>query len=79
MNNKTLIKLEFDKIISMLENEASSFRGKQLCRRLKPVTDLTKIDLLQEQTRLPLLQGSLKNGADFFRRRSSCGRISQTT
>ena len=50
MNNKTLIKLEFDKIISMLENEASSFHGKQLCRRLKPVTDLTKIDLLQEQT-----------------------------
>lgn len=50
MNNKTLIKLEFDKIISMLENEASSFCGKQLCRRLKPVTDLTKIDLLQEQT-----------------------------
>ena len=50
MNNKTLIKLEFDKIISMLENEARSFRGKQLCRRLKPVTDLTKIDLLQEQT-----------------------------
>ena len=50
MNNKTLIKLEFDKIISMLENEASSFRGKQFCRRLKPVTDLTKIDLLQEQT-----------------------------
>ena len=50
MHNKTLIKLEFDKIISMLENEASSFRGKQLCRRLKPVTDLTKIDLLQEQT-----------------------------
>ncbi len=50
MNNKTLIKLEFDNIISMLENEASSFRGKQLCRRLKPVTDLTKIDLLQEQT-----------------------------
>lgn len=50
MNDKTLIKLEFDKIISMLENEASSFRGKQLCRRLKPVTDLTKIDLLQEQT-----------------------------
>ena len=50
MNNKTLIKHEFDKIIYMLENEASSFRGKQLCRRLKPVTDLTKIDLLQEQT-----------------------------
>ena len=35
MNNKTLIKLEFDKIISMLENEASSFRGKQLTRIIK--------------------------------------------
>lgn len=50
MNNKTLQKLEFDKIISSLENEAGSFRGKQLCRRLKPMTDLGKIDLLQEQT-----------------------------
>ena len=50
MNNKTLVKLEFDKIIAILENEASSFRGKQLCQRLKPMTDLTKIDLLQEQT-----------------------------
>lgn len=50
MNNKTLQKLEFDKIISSLENEAGSFRGKQLCRRLKPMTDSGKIDLLQEQT-----------------------------
>ena len=50
MNNKTLQKLEFDKIISSLENEAGSFRGKQLCRRLKPMTDLGKIDLLQKQT-----------------------------
>ncbi|WP_178006707.1 endonuclease MutS2 [Mediterraneibacter sp.] len=50
MNNKTLQKLEFDKIISSLENEAGSFRGKQLCRRLKPMTDPGKIDLLQEQT-----------------------------
>ena len=65
MNNKTLIKLEFDKIISMLENEASSFRGKQLCRRLKPVTDLTKIDLLQEQTAAAFTR-IIKKGRSFF-------------
>ena len=50
MNQKTLTKLEFDKIITLLEEEAGSFRGRQLCRRLKPMTDLGKIDTFQEQT-----------------------------
>ncbi len=50
MNQKTLSKLEFDKISARLEEEASSFRGRQLCRRLKPMTDLNKIDTYQEQT-----------------------------
>lgn len=50
MNQKTLTKLEFDKIISLLEEEAGSFRGRQLCRRLKPMTDLEKINTFQEQT-----------------------------
>ena len=50
MNQKTLTKLEFDKIISRLEEEAGSFRGRQLCRRLKPMTDLEKINTFQEQT-----------------------------
>lgn len=50
MNQKTLTKLEFDKIIFLLEEEASSFRGRQLCRRLKPMTDLEKINTYQEQT-----------------------------
>lgn len=50
MNQKTLTKLEFDKIISILEEEAGSFRGRQLCRRLKPMTDLEKINTFQEQT-----------------------------
>lgn len=50
MNQKTLAKLEFDKIIALLEQEAGSFRGRQLCRRLKPMTNLTKIDTFQEQT-----------------------------
>lgn len=50
MNQKTLTKLEYHKIIAMLEEQASSFRGKQLCRRLKPMTDLERIDTAQEQT-----------------------------
>lgn len=50
MNQKTLIKLEYDKIISRLEEEAGSFRGRQLCRRLKPMTDLDRINTFQEQT-----------------------------
>ena len=50
MNQKTLTKLEFDKIISLLEEEAGSFRGRQLCRRLKPMTSLEKINTFQEQT-----------------------------
>ena len=43
MNQKTLAKLEFDKITARLEEEAGSFRGRQLCRRLKPMTDPEKI------------------------------------
>ena len=50
MNQKTLTKLEYDKIIGLLEEEASSFRGRQLCRKLKPMTDLNKINTFQEQT-----------------------------
>ncbi|HJD48488.1 MAG TPA: endonuclease MutS2 [Candidatus Mediterraneibacter norfolkensis] len=50
MNQKTLAKLEYDKIAALLEEEASSFRGRQLCRRIKPLTDINKINTLQEQT-----------------------------
>lgn len=50
MNQKTLSKLEYDKIAALLEEEASSFRGRQLCRRIKPLTDINKINTLQEQT-----------------------------
>lgn len=50
MNQKTLFKLEYDKIIALLEKEATSFRGGQLCRRLKPMTDINKINTFQEQT-----------------------------
>lgn len=50
MNQKTLNKLEFDKIISLLEEQASSTRGCQLCRKLKPTADLEQINTWQEQT-----------------------------
>ena len=50
MNQKTLFKLEYDKIIALLEKEATSFRGGQLCRRLKPMTDINIINTFQEQT-----------------------------
>lgn len=50
MNQKTLTKLEYDKITALLEEQATSFRGKQLCRRLKPMTDLERINTAQEQT-----------------------------
>lgn len=50
MNQKTLYKLEFDKIISLLEEQASSMRGKQLCHKTKPMTDLERINTCQEQT-----------------------------
>ena len=50
MNQKTLTKLEYNKILALLEEQASSFRGRQLCRRLKPMTDLDKINTYQDQT-----------------------------
>ena len=50
MNQKTLTKLEYHKIIAMLEEQTSSFRGRQLCRKLKPMTNLDKINTSQEQT-----------------------------
>ena len=50
MNNKTLKKLEYDKIIDLLEALASSPGGKFLCKRLTPMTDINQIELAQEQT-----------------------------
>lgn len=50
MNKKTLAKLEYDKIIDLLAECASSFGGKDRCRKLKPKTDITEIETAQEQT-----------------------------
>lgn len=50
MNKKTLAKLEYNKIIELLTDHSSSFSGKELCRRLKPMTSLTDIQVAQEET-----------------------------
>lgn len=50
MEQKTLNKLEFSKIIDMLINHASSVGGKQRCQHLKPMTNLQDIETAQEQT-----------------------------
>ena len=50
MNKKTLTKLEYNKIIELLTDHASSFSGKELCRRLKPMTSLADIQIAQEET-----------------------------
>lgn len=50
MNSKTLRKLEYSKIISLLADHASSESGKQLCRSLLPQTELSAIEQMQEET-----------------------------
>jgi len=50
MNQKTLVKLEYNRIIELLENQASSESGKMRCRNLKPMIDLEEINTSQEQT-----------------------------
>lgn len=50
MNKKTLAKLEYNKIIEQLIEHASSFSGKELCRRLKPMTDISAIRSAQDET-----------------------------
>ncbi len=50
MNKKTLTKLEFNKITELLIEEAASPGGKRKCRNLKPSTDLTLIENMQEET-----------------------------
>ena len=50
MNQKTLVKLEYNKIIDLLVNEASSESGKIRCHNIKPMIDLEGINTAQEQT-----------------------------
>lgn len=51
MNEKALKTLEYNKIIDLLTEQATSQAGAELCRKLKPVTELSAIQLAQEQTK----------------------------
>ena len=50
MNEKTQVKLEYNKIIELLTNEASSEAGKMKCQTLSPMIHLEEINIAQEQT-----------------------------
>lgn len=51
MNDKVLKTLEYNKIIDLLTEYASSDEAKDRCRHLRPSTDLAEINLLQQQTK----------------------------
>ena len=50
MNKKALRVLEYNKIIDLLVNNAYSEMGKELCRKLEPMTDLSEIKDAQRDT-----------------------------
>lgn len=50
MNEKALRTLEYDKIVALLVERASSAPGKALCRAIAPLTDIAQIETLQEET-----------------------------
>lgn len=63
MNEKALRILEYNKIINLLIDKATSEPGKALCRNLLPMTDIKEIETAQQQT------------ADAFTRLIKGGRI----
>ena len=65
MNEKTLYKLEYDKIIDLLTEKASSFGGRSRCRRLMPMTSIEKIEAAQQETEAAF-QRIVKKGRPSF-------------
>jgi DNA mismatch repair protein MutS2 len=63
LNSKALRILEYDKIINMLVDKATSEPGKELCKKLAPMTKINEIETAQIQT------------ADAFSRLIKGGRI----
>ena len=68
MNAKVLRVLEYDKVIRMLEAKATSDPGRELCRSLEPMTDLSQIEKAQTETAGALTRifqkGSLNFGSN---------------
>lgn len=59
---KSLHKLELDKVLTLLADQACSPAGKEQCLKIEPLTDADEIRLLQKQTsaacRMITLKGS---------------------
>lgn len=51
MNEKVLKTLEYNKIIDLLTEYATSESGRELCQKLTPMTDLVSIETAQKQTK----------------------------
>lgn len=72
MNQKVLLKLEYNKIIDMLTEKADSEPGKRLCRELLPSTGLEEIRKSQTQT-ADALSRLFKVGSTSFGSNSDLG------
>ncbi len=65
MNQKSLKKLEFDKIIHILTDHAASAGAKEMCRSLLPSDSLAEIERLQTETSDALQRIYRKGGLSF--------------
>ena len=66
MNQKTFRILEFDKIIHLLTEQATSASGKERCKQLKPMTDLSDILHAQQETADALTRIYQKGNLSFY-------------
>ncbi|MCI5900912.1 MAG: endonuclease MutS2 [Blautia sp.] len=65
MNQKAYKALEYSKIIQLLTEKASSSMGKELCRNLLPLTDVSEIRYMQTQTKDALTRMFQKGSVSF--------------
>ena len=65
MNAKILKTLEFDKVLSLLSEEAGSAPGRERCLNLKPMTNPAEIEKLGVQTEDALQRAFQENPPDF--------------
>lgn len=65
MNKRSLRILEYNKILTMLTEYATSPMAKKRCDRLKPQRDISTINVLQEETRDALLRLNRQGNVSF--------------
>ena len=65
MNEKALRILEYTKIIELLSEQAASDMGKELCHKLRPMTDINEIRRAQKETSDALYRIVKRGGVSF--------------